>query len=332
MTTDEQALLAAICANPAEDVPRLMYADEIQETQPERAEFIRVQVELPKLKPRPVFECRIVSHCPEGNRLRGSAIIQSSWESVPQRGDVVDLLHRGPSHEVQVIGAAVLDVTFHYAPDPRPARCELKFLATGEPCRDRERADALLIRQRELWPKQMVLWGTEVGDYHRGFLRTWQGIAADFLTHADALVWRPEMTDECDTWNGFELTQGGSRIPRPCPPTAQPIEHVTLTTLPLLKYEFAGGDIPRFAHLPGRADKKVRVYHDPWSVASQERDAREVMEAMFPGIKFKVEASIPSGTGGRLFVDGYETPIRSWSMRSAGPVVDPRATIRPDSV
>jgi len=44
--TDGPALLAAILANPDEDTPRLMYADWLDENgQPERAEFIRVQIE-----------------------------------------------------------------------------------------------------------------------------------------------------------------------------------------------------------------------------------------------------------------------------------------------
>lgn len=46
---DEEALLSAIIANPDEDTPRLVFADWLQENeQPERAEFIRVQIELAK--------------------------------------------------------------------------------------------------------------------------------------------------------------------------------------------------------------------------------------------------------------------------------------------
>lgn len=45
--SDGDALLAAILANPEEDVARLVYADWLDENgQPERAEFIRVQCEL----------------------------------------------------------------------------------------------------------------------------------------------------------------------------------------------------------------------------------------------------------------------------------------------
>ena len=43
--TQHDALLAAVCAAPDDDLPRLVYADWCDENgQPERAEFIRVQV------------------------------------------------------------------------------------------------------------------------------------------------------------------------------------------------------------------------------------------------------------------------------------------------
>jgi uncharacterized protein (TIGR02996 family) len=46
MTTDEAALLSAIEANPADDLPRLVYADWLEEHgHPVRAEFIRLQCE-----------------------------------------------------------------------------------------------------------------------------------------------------------------------------------------------------------------------------------------------------------------------------------------------
>jgi uncharacterized protein (TIGR02996 family) len=49
--SDRDALIAAILANPDEDTPRLALADWLQENgEPERAEFIRVQVELARLR------------------------------------------------------------------------------------------------------------------------------------------------------------------------------------------------------------------------------------------------------------------------------------------
>src|SRR5690348_16058291 len=51
--TDHDALLAAIIANRADDTPRLVYADYLENDayplQPERGEFIRVQCELARL-------------------------------------------------------------------------------------------------------------------------------------------------------------------------------------------------------------------------------------------------------------------------------------------
>jgi uncharacterized protein (TIGR02996 family) len=44
--TDAELLLKAIIAQPEADLPRLCYADEIEATQPHRAEFIRVQCAL----------------------------------------------------------------------------------------------------------------------------------------------------------------------------------------------------------------------------------------------------------------------------------------------
>ena len=52
MTSDGEALLRAICENPQEDTPRLVYADWLDENdQPERAEFIRLQCEAWSLCP-----------------------------------------------------------------------------------------------------------------------------------------------------------------------------------------------------------------------------------------------------------------------------------------
>lgn len=59
--SDEPALLAAIRANPEEDTPRLVYADFLQERarpgDAERAEFIRVQIELARMEADTVENC-----------------------------------------------------------------------------------------------------------------------------------------------------------------------------------------------------------------------------------------------------------------------------------
>src|SRR5262245_6887248 len=59
MQTDEQALLAAIIAEPEEDTPRLVYADWLDEhDRPARAELIRVQISLARTKGQPDPENR----------------------------------------------------------------------------------------------------------------------------------------------------------------------------------------------------------------------------------------------------------------------------------
>ena len=51
-TPDEAALLRTICANPADDLPRLVYADWLEENgRSERAEFIRLQIGLSEYWP-----------------------------------------------------------------------------------------------------------------------------------------------------------------------------------------------------------------------------------------------------------------------------------------
>lgn len=54
MDPTELTLLAGVCANPADDTARLVYADWMQENgQEERGEFVRVQVALAKFGPKP---------------------------------------------------------------------------------------------------------------------------------------------------------------------------------------------------------------------------------------------------------------------------------------
>jgi uncharacterized protein (TIGR02996 family) len=54
MTTLEQGFIEAICADPRDDIVRLIYADWLQDHgEAERAEFIRVQCELAEMPPKP---------------------------------------------------------------------------------------------------------------------------------------------------------------------------------------------------------------------------------------------------------------------------------------
>src|SRR5215471_13106330 len=64
--SDRDALLAAIRAQPDEDTPRLVFADYLDEhDEPERAAFIRTQVELARTPPWEPFAVRCRWRHPE---------------------------------------------------------------------------------------------------------------------------------------------------------------------------------------------------------------------------------------------------------------------------
>lgn len=80
-TSDQSALLAAILADPTQDTPRLAYADWCEEPwqPPEshaRGEFIRVQVELAWIGPKPTGNCR----CDGGGTVCGACLDERDWE------------------------------------------------------------------------------------------------------------------------------------------------------------------------------------------------------------------------------------------------------------
>lgn len=80
MTTHD-ALLAAVLAAPEDDLPRLVFADHLEGElgQPERAEFIRVQVELAKLHQQP---CSVASGAWIGPLRSGRGHV-AEWPNSP---------------------------------------------------------------------------------------------------------------------------------------------------------------------------------------------------------------------------------------------------------
>lgn len=204
---DLALLHRGVCANPADNTARLVYADALQEAGDDaRAEFIRTQIELSNLVP--------AANCP-------NCKIALS----PLKKDRFPLL------------AAC-------------AKCgrEAGFWKDQQEQAQREstlraRESALLASRWHLWhsnPKCVAVACLNLGtpayeprpndiDVHfeRGFLSSLTCTTAVFLENTDALLWHPEQTMECPN---FECRDGASRIPRLCPPTAQPVTRVTLTT------------------------------------------------------------------------------------------------------
>jgi uncharacterized protein (TIGR02996 family) len=207
MTDREIGLLRAVCADPADDAPRLILADWWDEHgRPERAEFLRVQCAAAYL----------------------SACGHTAWP---------------------------------FQPDDNHGECRTALEAT-EGCEDCSRLITLCARSRALltatkpgewsgFPAELAssraLW-----QFRRGFVASLTLSAAHWLRHADALYWHPTQTEACGACDGIGRVKiravvgkllprnagrclacnSTGRVPRPFPPTAQPIEAVRLRTWP----------------------------------------------------------------------------------------------------
>lgn len=220
--TEEQSLLAAILAAPDEDTPRLAYADWLGENgRHDLAEFIRVQCELERSDRRDV------------NLLRQRRLDE-------RRRDMWQLGTRLVGDPVRWRGKPWDEV--------------------GEAV---ERIDYLIGRERELLNKYGREWvpilpenfespiggdGRWPYEFRRGFVHSVVCSAADWLSHAEAIVWSP--TAECGACRGTgwkvwykchamgkdehhstcSTCSGTGRVPAPDPPTThQPVKEVTFT-------------------------------------------------------------------------------------------------------
>jgi uncharacterized protein (TIGR02996 family) len=273
MTDRELGLLRAVCADPADDAPRMILADWWDETgRPERAEFLRVQC-----------------------ALAGFA--------APKTG-VVCCEGKGP-------------------PAFAGSRKRCKCL----PC-------ALTRRERRLLPlisphPEWIGVGPP-GVFRRGFIERITLSAADWLRHADQLYWHPTQTETCpkcygSRWvfaDGAPVAEqcrcGSGRVPRPFPPTAQPIEAVRLTT-PLTVGVGGNGWRPNHVFLclpqPRRQDVRrlVNVPSDEgWPEWFDYTHVPDLLAAEWPHIRF----TLPPATA------DWDAPATPWphflALRDAG--------------
>jgi uncharacterized protein (TIGR02996 family) len=231
MDAEELAFVTAIVAAPADDTPRLVFADWLDEhDRPERAEFVRAQCELAKM-PEPELKTVMLYDDPHASYPGGVCYACRKAE---------------------------------------PRWCEYHTL--------QRRATELLDARRGEWfplggvrpwsnAKDDVVWATggghagtfyAGGEVSRGFVSHLTCSAADWLRYADALHWHPSQTDQCPrcvtgVWHKIPLPPVPcpdcvkGRVPRPCPPTAQPIEAVTLTEMGVTGYSVRawGGIVQR---------------------------------------------------------------------------------------
>jgi uncharacterized protein (TIGR02996 family) len=122
---------------------------------------------------------------------------------------------------------------------------------------DKVISDRIRLSIQERWEPQRIDWTSRwwplpkemVGWYERGFYRTIECDASTFLKHADELIWHEVQTAQCRKCRtSSELLtyseegelasrqrkkcvscNSTGRVPRPCPPSAQPIRAVRIT-------------------------------------------------------------------------------------------------------
>lgn len=151
--TDGDMLLQSILAAPADDTARLIYADWLQENgQEERAEFIRVQVELAQMNPPRVIDARLMSRY--GHDVTAQA--QLPLTDVPSVGDVVDVAQRhGHGAITTIIGAMIRSANVMLSLGGLPA-WEIHLLNDRDYYPDRLRLRELESRERVLWDMQRI--------------------------------------------------------------------------------------------------------------------------------------------------------------------------------
>lgn len=205
--TDRDALLAAILSDPADDLPRLCFADWLDENgESEQSEFIRVQVELSRWKPKRGLD----RDAPIGLFGERERRFHKYGKDFNRR----DELRRRERQLWDSHGS------YRWFDE------EWRGWVLGPSVNHRSR---------------------QSGNLARGFIYSiclsWQ----DWLHHHEALYWHPKQTVECPACNGrggYDEYRGigewdwascppcesTGRIHRPFVATAQPITEVELTT------------------------------------------------------------------------------------------------------
>jgi uncharacterized protein (TIGR02996 family) len=254
---DLDTLLRAVIAAPDEDTPRLAYADAAQEAGDEaRAEFIRVQCELARLEETWAGDTRKKRHARRTELRRRE---QELWRAK---------IHT-PLVQIE-----------------NPNYCA--WLCCGT-CKE---------DHPNVW----------LQTWRRGFCEEIRYDAANFLAMADHLIWHPSQVADCPKccghkkelhrvsagvniagdkiWQEYETRcencGGTGRVHRPCPPTAQPIRKVVLTTAPEVHLERFDGSGPLATIDVIRA--KYQPHHESVSDMIRELFRRE----FGPGVEFEL--------------------------------------------
>jgi uncharacterized protein (TIGR02996 family) len=281
MTDDELGLLRAILAEPPEDMHRLRYADWLEEHAGEvecrntGCERGRIWTGMDGMKWIPCPDCSGSGRVPDSRRERAEFIRVQVELANPRWPDHAERCGRDCAPE-----CPHWDYSFRLGTLRRRER-ELSWghgrhwlpaclgspgamdTATGEWCHP----------------------GGVKSLFRRGFVESVACPAAAWLEHGDALYWRPGQTEECFVCGGSSVIDSGGtlpwgepamddcpncdkgRVPRPCPPTAQPVTRVRLTTRP---------DFQLF----GRPERNEMILAE--------------LNGRYPGVTFELPETVPA--------------------------------------
>ena len=168
--TDGEALLAAIIAHPEEDAPRLIYADWLEENgQGERAEFIRVQVELARIANSAPC-CTAPANRHEVGCARRTAKKRRAFSDKGRcrRCDYLSALAGRDKRRRRLVARERQLLERSAKAGPKFA-ADINYWLHGEPTDPRARPIA------------------PVGTFVRGFIERVTCTAADWLSHGDAI-------------------------------------------------------------------------------------------------------------------------------------------------
>jgi uncharacterized protein (TIGR02996 family) len=220
--SDEAALLRGIHANPEDDTPRLVFADWLDEHgQPERAEFIRVQIEYERTSDNAL-----------GARSHELLIAhQAEWTADfgPREVDRVHFgFHRGFPESVSFSGVSPADYSvLKRFPEVRRINIEMGKLSVGavRAIGALKQLDALSVTETPFRPAWLPLldalpcWAYVriYGDGHAAFERAWEA----FHERRDARIAALPVAERREAARRFMCGFYSSSSPRPGEPITQ---------------------------------------------------------------------------------------------------------------
>lgn len=217
---EREAMLQAICAAPGDDLPRLAFADWLEDSarppEPERAEFIRVQIEREAVES---IEHTCRPH-PDGGPDEGEtecAACGAHWVAEDLRNREREILER----IAERVAVPILDTLWPHTAQQVGWDGVVTAFPTGQRAGGHVR-------------------------FRRGFLWGVTCAAPKWVASVSEIAWHPDWSvpcasceDKAPDWetNVVECRRCDSTgyVGQPCPAEPQPVERVTLTTRPDLR-------------------------------------------------------------------------------------------------